>query len=61
VWGSSGLGDTDEQVVADQFTPLLQRLGANIPVTIVPDMTHADMIAAPGALQAVVRAIFPQE
>jgi non-heme chloroperoxidase len=55
------VGDADEQVVADEFAPLLQRLGVNIPVTIVPDMKHADMIAAPGALQAVVRAILPQE
>jgi non-heme chloroperoxidase len=55
------VGDADEQVVADQFAPLLQRLGVNIPVTIVPDMKHADMIAAPGALPAVVRAIFRQE
>jgi non-heme chloroperoxidase len=55
------VGDADEQVAADQFAPLLQRLGVNIPVTIVPDMKHADMIAAPGALPAVVRAIFPQE
>jgi hypothetical protein len=32
-----------------------------IPVTIVPDMKHADMIAAPGALPAVVRAISQAE
>jgi len=51
------VGDADEQVVADQFTPLLQRLGVDIPVTIVPGMKHADMIARPEALQAVVRAI----
>jgi non-heme chloroperoxidase len=55
------VGDADEQVVADQFAPLLQRLGVNIPVTIVPDMRHADMIAAPAALPAVVRAISAQE
>jgi non-heme chloroperoxidase len=55
------VGDADEQVVADQFAPLLQRLGVSIPVTIVPDMKHADMIAAPAALQAVVRAIDPHE
>ena len=42
-------------------TSLPQRLGVNIPVTIVPNMKHADMIVAPGALPAVVRAIFPQE
>lgn len=55
------VGDADEQVVADQFAPLLRRLGANIPVTIVPNMKHADMIAAPAALQAVVRVVAGQE
>ena len=55
------VGDADEQVVADQFAPLLQRLGANIPVTIMPNMKHADMIAAPAALQAVVRVVAGQE
>lgn len=55
------VGDADEQVVADQFAPLLQRLGVNIPVTIVPGMKHADMIARPEALQVVVRAILPHE
>jgi non-heme chloroperoxidase len=55
------VGDADEQVVADQFVPLLQRLGVNVPVTIVPNMKHRDMIAAPEALQAVVRAISPGE
>jgi len=47
------VGDADEQVVADQFALLLQRLGVDIPVTIVPNMTHVDMIAAPAALQVV--------
>jgi pimeloyl-ACP methyl ester carboxylesterase len=55
------VGDADEQVVADQFAPLLQRVGVNIPVTIVPNMKHRDMIAAPEALRAVVRAISPGE
>jgi pimeloyl-ACP methyl ester carboxylesterase len=55
------VGDADEQVVADQFAPLLQRLDVNIPVTIVPNMKHADMIAAPAALREVVRAISLQE
>jgi pimeloyl-ACP methyl ester carboxylesterase len=54
------VGDADEQVVADQFAPLLQRPGVSIPVTIVPNMRHADIIAAPVALQAVVRAISPR-
>jgi non-heme chloroperoxidase len=55
------VGDADEQVVADEFAPLLQRLGVNIPVTIVPNMKHADMIAAPTALQEAVRAVSLQE
>lgn len=55
------VGDVDEQVVADQFAPLLQRLGVDIPVTIVPGMKHADMIARPEALQVVVRAVAAHE
>jgi non-heme chloroperoxidase len=55
------VGDADEQVVADQFAPLLQRLGVDIPVTIVPNMTHVDMIGSPVALQVVARAISRQE
>jgi pimeloyl-ACP methyl ester carboxylesterase len=55
------VGDADEQVMADQFAPLLQRLDVNIPVTILPNMKHADMIAAPAALQEAVRAISLQE
>jgi non-heme chloroperoxidase len=51
------VGDADEQVVADQLAPLMQRLGVDIPVTIVPGMKHADMIARAEALQAAVRAI----
>jgi pimeloyl-ACP methyl ester carboxylesterase len=54
------VGDADEQVVPDQYAPLLQRLGVNIPITLVPNMKHTDMIATPAALQAVVRAVAPQ-
>lgn len=55
------VGDADEQVVADQFAPLLHGLGVTIPVTIVPGMKHADMIARPEALQVVVRAVSQHE
>jgi len=51
------VGDADEQVIADQFAPLLQNLGVDIPVTIVPDMRHNDMIASSAALPAVVGAV----
>ena len=53
------VGEADEQVVADQFAPLMQRLGVDIPVTVVPHMKHADMISAPAALQAVASAVSP--
>jgi non-heme chloroperoxidase len=55
------VGSADEQELADQFAPYLQRLDVNIPVTIVPDMKHADVIKAPGALSAVVRAVMSRE
>jgi pimeloyl-ACP methyl ester carboxylesterase len=55
------VGGADEQVVADQFVPLLAQLGVNIPVGIVPDMKHTDMIGAPAALPVVVRAVAAQE
>jgi alpha-beta hydrolase superfamily lysophospholipase len=51
------VGSADEQVVADQFAPLARRLELNISITIVPEMTHADMIFNPAALQMVVGAI----
>jgi hypothetical protein len=38
------VGSADEQVVADQFAPLFQRLDVIIAVTVVPGMTHVDMI-----------------
>jgi non-heme chloroperoxidase len=55
------VGTADEQVVADQFAPLLERLGVNIPVTLVPNMTHVDMIKNPTAFQAIVGAVASQK
>jgi non-heme chloroperoxidase len=54
------VGDADEQEFADQFAPLMQRLGVNIPVTLVPNMKHADMINNPEAAPAILRAISPR-
>lgn len=54
------VGDADEQEFADQFEPLMQRLGVNIPVTLLPNMKHADMINNPEAVPAILRAISPQ-
>jgi pimeloyl-ACP methyl ester carboxylesterase len=53
------VGSADEQVVADQFAPLFQRLDVNIPVTVVPGVTHVGMIATPTALKAVANAVSP--
>jgi hypothetical protein len=38
----------------------MARLGENIPVTLVPNQKHADMIHRPEAFQAIIRAISPQ-
>lgn len=54
------VGSADAQVVANQFAPLFKSLDVNIPITIVPGMTHVDMIATPTALRAVVSAVSPQ-
>jgi non-heme chloroperoxidase len=54
------VGDADEQVIADQFAPLLQRLGVNIPVTVIPNMRHTDMIHRLEALRVIVPAIAGQ-
>jgi pimeloyl-ACP methyl ester carboxylesterase len=51
------VGSADEQEYADQFAPLMQRLGLDIPVTIVPGMKHADMINHPDAAAAILRAM----
>src|SRR5262249_22002983 len=55
------VGDADEQVIADRFAPLFQRLGVNIPVTVVPNMKHSDMIRNPEAMQAIDRVIRRQQ
>jgi non-heme chloroperoxidase len=54
------VGEADEQVIPDQFAPLLQRLGVNIPVTLVPNMRHTDMIHRPEALRVIVPSIAGQ-
>jgi non-heme chloroperoxidase len=51
------VGEADEQVIPDQFAPLLQRLAVNIPVTLIPNMKHTDMIHRPEAFRVIVPAI----
>jgi non-heme chloroperoxidase len=54
------VGEADEQVIPDQFAPLLQRLGVNIPVTLIPNMKHTDMIHKSEALRVIVPEIAGQ-
>ncbi|MGD0846368.1 alpha/beta hydrolase [Bradyrhizobium sp.] len=54
------VGTADEQEFADQFAPLMQRLGVNIQVMLLPNMKHADMIINPDAAQTITRVISPQ-
>ena len=54
------VGDADEQVIADQYAPLFARLGVNIPVTILPGLTHTDMIHRPEAFDAIIHTIIPK-
>jgi len=54
------VGEADEQIIPDQFAPLLQRLGVNIPVTLIPNMKHTDMIHRPEAFRVIVPAIAGQ-
>ncbi|MGY0574621.1 alpha/beta hydrolase [Bradyrhizobium sp. RDM12] len=54
------VGDADEQVIADQYARLLQHLGVNIPVTVVPGMKHTDMIHNAQAFRIIVPAISGQ-
>jgi non-heme chloroperoxidase len=54
------VGDADEQVFAEQFEPLIQRLGVDVPVTLVPNLKHTDLINRPEATQAILREISPQ-
>ena len=54
------VGDADEQVIADQYAPLLQHLGVNIPVTVVAGMKHTDMIHKAQAFRVIVPAISGQ-
>jgi pimeloyl-ACP methyl ester carboxylesterase len=53
------VGDADEQVLPERYAPLLERLGADLPVRLLPGLGHGDMIAAPVALEAVVATVAP--
>jgi non-heme chloroperoxidase len=55
------VGDADEQEFADEFAPLMRRLGVNIRVTLLPNMKHADMIFNPEAAQVITGTISPAE
>lgn len=51
------VGSADELFVADAFPPLIKDIRADAQVTVLPGLTHMDMIFAEAAHQAVTAAL----
>ena len=51
------VGGEDELFLPDQFAKVFSADRKDIPVTILPGMTHSDMVTKPMAIQAVVTAV----
>lgn len=51
------VGSDDDQMLADQYAPLLQTIRPDIPVQVVPGIGHIDLTMKPAALEAM-RAAF---
>ena len=51
------VGGADDQMLPDQYAPLLQPLRPDIPVQVIPGIGHIALTSEPAAL-AVVRAVF---
>lgn len=51
------VGGSDELFLPEQFAKIFDAKRHDIPVTILPGMTHTDMITKPLAIQAVVQAV----
>lgn len=50
------VGAKDELFVPEEFEPVFDADRKDIPVTILPDFGHIDMVTNPGAIEAVARA-----
>jgi non-heme chloroperoxidase len=51
------VGEKDELFLAEQFAPTIHAARAEVPVLIVPDLGHIQMITDPRAVPAIVAAI----
>jgi non-heme chloroperoxidase len=51
------VGSADELLFPDQFAPVFHAERPDVPVTILPGMTHSDMITKPLAIQTTVQAV----
>ena len=50
------VGAKDELFLAEKFEPVFDADRKDIPVTILPDFGHVDMVTNPGAIEAVAQA-----
>ena len=51
------VGSADDQMLAEQYAPLLQSLRSDIPVQVIRGIGHIDLTADPAALEAI-RTVF---
>jgi non-heme chloroperoxidase len=51
------VGSRDELFLPDEFSEVFSANRKDIPVTILPGMTHSDMVTRPMAIEAVVKAV----
>ncbi|MEQ1648754.1 MAG: alpha/beta fold hydrolase [Hyphomicrobiaceae bacterium] len=51
------VGGKDELFVPEAFGPMMKSARADVDVTILPGLTHMDMVYHPDALQAIARAL----
>lgn len=54
------VGSEDDQMLGDQYAPLLQTIRPDVPVQVVPGIGHIDLTMKPAALEAI-RAAFVSE
>jgi non-heme chloroperoxidase len=50
------VGANDELFLADKFEPVFDADRKDIPVTVLPDFGHIDMVTNPDAIKAVAQA-----
>jgi non-heme chloroperoxidase len=51
------VGEKDELFFADKFEPTIKAIRADVPVTIIPDLNHIELIANANAVPAILSAV----